>query len=194
MPSWFPLGMPDALHKEQLTSTTEAQARASFPVKMPAVNPGGFTLVALDHVWPPHVDEASRDGGVMADWSVALYQDSAGHSLQIFQGFFAPMHSWAELDPPADSVGALDINGKSAVWVTASPALGAMPQVVNDRLAISTWEKHTDFAYVGWQDEVYAAPQGGTGETSRYYGLASDFLSVAQLAEIARSIQVVSGA
>ena len=188
MPSWFPMPIADTLFKVQVVSTDEAQEIASFPVRLPTAIPPAFKLVSFHHIWPPHIDADGRSRKIYADWNVALYRDHQGHLIQIYQGFFAPMLEWADLEPPADSVGTVDVSGVLASWITANPAPGMRPVEVDGRYVISTWQRNTDFAYVGWQDAVYPPPPGQTGASPRYYGLASDSLSVSELRDIASSV------
>jgi hypothetical protein len=141
-----------------LSSIEQAQAAATFPVKMPSALPAQFQLSSLKQWWPSS-DVANRAPKAHADVVVAQYADSSGHYLRILQGFTAMLFSLTKLAPPSGSTGALTITGRSGVWLTALPALGESIDRSGGTAVIRNWRQGA-IAYVGWQDGFHPGVPG----------------------------------
>lgn len=182
-------GLTGALPRDlkiELKSLEHAQELASFPVKIPSRLPEGFELESFEQRWPDHIGKEGRRKKVHADYLLRTYIDQADHWFHIVQGFTGKFIAWTILyEPPADVSGAVEINGRNAVWLTALPSDGLSDQNGNPNV---TWTKGA-FSYVGWQDGLHPAPEGGVGDSPRYYGLASDSLGVEELLSIAETVE-----
>jgi hypothetical protein len=160
-------------------------------VKLPATIPDGFELESIRQWWPGWLDVDSRQRKIHADYFEFKYTQHEGYYLRIIQGFTGLIIAFTELDPPSESTGSLKINDRNAVWLTALPAPGAGIQRINGRHVITDWTRG-NFAYVGWHDGIHPPPAGGQGESPRYYGLASDTLTVAELASVAETVPLTT--
>lgn len=170
----------------RLTSIDEAAAVASFPVKLPIHLPDGLELVAHEHCWPPWTTQSDMDRKLHADFIESTYRTPADSWMTITQGF---MSKWIGLVSnglaPTDSSGEIEINGRSALWLTALPMSG--PTVQEGRPTIPEWARGS-VACVGWEDAVVAAPSGGFPDSHRYYTIASNALSLEEVIRIAESV------
>jgi hypothetical protein len=168
---------PPDYYVYRASSPGETASLASFPVKFPTAIPSEFVLSSVRHLWPPHLTQERRAQKPHADYVVADYIGPGGTILQVIQGFTGRFIAWATRNPPEGKGDAVSINGHKAFWITAVPVGHRSP----------SWEDGR-FSYVGWQDGVHPAPDGGVGDSPRYYGLVSDRLSVNELIEIAGTV------
>lgn len=157
-----------------LDSISDAKSACSFIVHVPNVTRFGLSVAVINHHWPEWVSRTTDDPH--SDFVEIRYSSPDGKDLEVLNGFisrYIGVHQYVS----DDVKGRFAVGEKEGYWMSVG-AHGS--KVVDGRYVPAEWRP--GFAAVAWE-------LAEDDESRIYFSMSSHTLSVADLQELAITVQ-----